>query len=476
MTAVPTSARSNVIGRGAAAGAVAGIAGGLVFGAAMAAVGTLPTVASIVRTDSPWVGFALHMLFAVLIGAGFGVLVAHQHVQAGETVIWGLVYGMFWWFLGPLTLLPILAGRAVAWDLSDARAVLPSLFGHLFYGAVTALVFVILRRDPVRMRPRATTGLRGVLAGLVVAMALYLGLDVMAGAAPGWLFLLGAIAGLGYPMLFGAARERSGPALIRGTAYGFLCWIVAALTVIPLLRTGAVDWSPGGVTAAVHQLPPYVLLGAGTALVFGALGGLRGWLFDDDVRARRVESPGGWGLRATSYGALAGVVGGLVFTVVMVLVNELPTVAGLVGAHSPVVGLLVHLGIAQLIGVTYAVLFRRRSFDLASGIGWGVSYGFLWWVLGDLTLLPVLTGTPPHWSATGIAAEFPSLVGHLGYGAALGAVYYRLEARTNPWWFRRSAAEAERVTAQRNQTLGSAPALWALIVMLALTVPVLVSG
>lgn len=475
MTVTAASFRSSAIGRGAAAGAVAGIAGGLVFGAAMAAVGTLPTVASILRTDSPWVGFTLHMVFAVLIGTGFGLLVAHQHVRAGETVVWGLVYGMFWWFLGPLTLLPLLAGRPVAWDLVDARAVLPSLFGHLLYGGVTAVVFVMVRRDRLRMRPRAATGFRGALAGVAVSAVLYLVLDVMAGATLGWLFLVGTIAGVGYPLLFGAEQERSGPAVIRGTAYGFLCWIAAALTVAPMLRTGTLDWSTGTVTAAVAQLPPYILLGAGTALVFGALGGLRGWLFGDDVRAQRVESPGGRGLRATGYGALAGVVGGLVFTAVMVLVNQLPTVAGLVGARSPVVGLIVHLVIAQLIGVSYAVLFRRRSFDLASGIGWGVSYGFLWWVLGDLTLLPVLTGAPPQWSAAGIAAGFPSLVGHLGYGAALGAVYYRLEARTNPWWFRRSTAEAERVAAQHDQTLGSAPALWALIVMLALTVPVLVS-
>lgn len=85
MTVTAASFRSSAIGRGAAAGAVAGIAGELVFGAAMAALGTLPTVASILRTDSPWVGFTLHMVFAVLIGAGFGLLVAHQHVRAGET-------------------------------------------------------------------------------------------------------------------------------------------------------------------------------------------------------------------------------------------------------------------------------------------------------------------------------------------------------------------------------------------------------
>ena len=91
---------------------------------------------------------------------------------------------MFWWFLGPLTLLPLLAGRPVAWDLVDARAVLPSLFGHLLYGCVTAVVFVMLRRDRLPMRPRAATGFRGALAGVAVSAVLYLGLDVMAGAAP----------------------------------------------------------------------------------------------------------------------------------------------------------------------------------------------------------------------------------------------------------------------------------------------------
>ena len=476
MTVAATPFPRSAVARAAAAGAVAGIAGGLVFGAAMAAFGTLPTVASIVRADSPEVGFGLHLVFAILIGVGFGLLVAHHHVRAGETVIWGLIYGLFWWFLGPLTLLPLLAGRPVGWELADARAVLPSLFGHLFYGGVTAVVFVLLRRDRGWVRPRAATAFRGALAGFAVSAVLDLGLDGREGAALGWPLLVGTIAGLGYPLLFGAARERSGPALIRGTAYGFLCWMVAALTVAPLMRTGVPAWTTGAVATAVGQLPPYILLGAGTAMVFGGLGGLRGWLFDDDIRGRRIESPGGRGLRATGYGALAGIVGGLVFTVVMVLVNELPTVAGLVGARSPVTGLVEHLVIAQLIGVSYAVLFRRRSFDLASGIGWGVSYGFLWWVLGDLTLLPVLTGAVPHWTAAGIAAEFPSLVGHLGYGAALGTVYYRLETRTNPWWFRRSAAEAEWIAEQREQTLGAAPALWALIVMLALTIPVLVGA
>lgn len=461
----------------AIAGAVAGVAGGLVFGAAMAALGTLATVASIVRTGSTVVGFVLHLAIAAALGAGFGLLVAQQRARAGDAVFWGLIYGGFWWFLGPLTVLPLLIGQPVAWDLPGAQALLPSLVGHLFYGAATALVFVGLRRDAgTTTAPPFPAAVRGLVAGVAVASVLYLGLDVMTGTTAGWIIGVGALAGLGYPLLLGVHREGAGPALVRGTAYGFLCWIVAGLTLPPLLRDGRLDWSREAALAAADRLPPYLLLGAGVAVVFGGLGGLGRWLFVDDVRMLRVESPGSRGLRATGYGALAGLAGGLLFTLVIVLVDALPTVAGIVGMASPTVGLIVHLVIAQLIGVTYAVLFRRRSFDLASGIGWGVSYGFAWWVLGALTLLPVLTGGTPLWSAAGMAASFPSLVGHLAYGAALGVVYYRLEDRTNPWWFTRNQIESERVAVQRETTLGSAPALWGFIVLVALIIPLVISG
>lgn len=463
--------------REAALGAVAGVAGGLVFGAAMASYGQLPTVASIIRTESPTVGFVVHMVIAAVIGAGFVLLVANQRSRTGETMFWGLIYGAFWWFLGPQTLLPLLLGNPVAWDLPSAQALLPSLIGHLFYGATTALVFVALRRGGARWHlPRGGPLLRGISAGLLTTTALYLGVDLMVGVALGWLFLIGALAGLGYPLLFTADREGTGPALIRGTLYGFLWWVVAGLTLPPLLRGAALDWSQEAARLAVDRLPAYLLLGAGIALAFSWLGALARSLFVDDVREFRPEAPGGRGLQALGYGVSAGLAGGLVFTGVMVLVGALPTIARIAGMQGAAAGLVVHLVIAQFIGVSYAVFFRRRSFDLASGIGWGMSYGFLWWVLGGLTLLPILTGAVPQWSAAGVAAAFPSLVGHLGYGAVLGAVYYLLESRENPWWISRTDAEAQRVAEQREQTLGSAPAMWGLTVLIAVTIPLLITG
>jgi uncharacterized membrane protein YagU involved in acid resistance len=443
----------------------------------MASLGMLPTVASIVRADSPVVGFVVHMAIACAIGAAFGLLVADQRAQSSETLFWGLIYGGVWWFLGPQTLLPLFVGDSPAWDLRNAQVLLPSLIGHLFYGATTGVVFSALRRgDAGLQRPGRSVLLRGIFAGLAATALLYLVVDLMAGVSLGWLFFIGALAGLGYPLLFTANPEGPGPALIRGVHYGFLWWVLAGLTLPPLLRDGALDWSIGAAQAAVDRLPAYLLLGAGTALGFTWLGSLGRGLFTDDVRMLRHESLGTRGLQALGFGAVAGLAGGLVFTVVMVLVDVLPTVAGMVGARSATAGLIVHLLIAQVIGVSYAVLFRRRSFDLVSGIGWGVSYGFFWWVLGALTLLPMLTGGAPQWNAAGIAAAFPSLVGHLGYGASLGIIYYRLEVHANPWWITRTEAEASRVAARRDQTLGPAPALWGLTVLIAVTIPLLNSG
>ena len=36
-------------------------------------------------------------------------------------------------------------------------------------------------------------------------------------------------------------------------------------------------------------------------------------------------------------------------------------------------------------------------------------YGLLWWLLGPLTLLPILLGAPPQWTLAAASATFPSL-------------------------------------------------------------------
>lgn len=163
---VPNAFRS-----GAASGALAGLAGGLVFGAAMTQFRMLETVASIFRSESTVVGLFGHLTIAAVIGAGFGVLVRHQRPGVGETLFWGLSYGALWWFVGPLALMPLLLGRPLAWDVLSVQGAFPSLLGHLWYGASVGLVFAALQgRLYLRAHgPSRGAILRGALAGSVSA-------------------------------------------------------------------------------------------------------------------------------------------------------------------------------------------------------------------------------------------------------------------------------------------------------------------
>ncbi|MEJ7697361.1 MAG: hypothetical protein WKF78_12255 [Candidatus Limnocylindrales bacterium] len=129
--------------------------------------------------------------------------------------------------------------------------------------------------------------------------------------------------------------------------------------------------------------------------------------------------------------------------------------------------------IAEVVGALYGVLFRRQAFDPSAAIGWGVSYGFVWWILGPLTLAPVILGATPAWSVEAAAAAFPSLIGHLAYGAGLGLAFHVLESRYSPWWITRTEAEGRRMARRLVEAQSAGPALWALLVLVAMTLPII---
>jgi hypothetical protein len=432
-------------------------------------VGALPPAASLVRADAAIAGYALHVAIGVLLGAGFGLLVLRQHTGAGETLFWGLTYGALWWFLGPLTLLSFFLLKFIAWDLHSAQEAFPSLVGYLLYGGVTGLTLALLRRDREAWSGTWWGGLsRGALAGLAGAVLL----RPVAGSGIAGI-LLGIAAGAGYALLSPRPPAGTGPGLVRGTAYGFVLWITIPLTLLPLGAGGRMAWSLEAARGAFPGLPALLLFGAATAVGYQWLDGLGHTLFSDMVVASDREGIGTEGLRAVGRGALAGLVGGALFTAVLIQVGALGTVAGLVGSTSPLTGLVVQVVIADLIGVSYGLLFRRQSYDIGSALGWGLSYGFFWWILGPLTLQPLFLGAAPHWTADAAAGLFPTLIGHLAFGAGLGVVFHLLETKHSPWWVPRTRMEAARVARRKEQVLTSAPALWTLVVTIALTLPIL---
>ena len=284
---------------------------------------------------------------------------------------------------------------------------------------------------------------------------------------------IGLLAGLGFALLFPRSTDSAGGGLIRGMVYGFFWWVAGALTLLPLLNGHGIAWSASAARDGFATWPGYLLFGAALALFYRWLEGLVRLLFSDHIGDPDEEGPGTQGLRAAGNGLQAGVIGGLLFTVVMVQIGFLPQAASLLGTTSVVTGFIVHLVIAIIIGISYGLLFQHQSYDIASALGWGMSYGLLWWVLGPLTLMPLLLGAAPRWTAAVAATAYPSLVGHLLYGVGVGLSFYLLERRYRPWWISRTQVDARHVARRQEQVLSSAPALWTLSVIIALTVPIL---
>ncbi len=128
-------------------GAYAGLAGGVAFGGMMAIMGTLPMIGKMVGDPSAQTGFLVHLVISVVIGVSFSTLFRRFVNDASSALGYGLLYGGAWWFLGPLTLMPWILGMGPAanWNASAAAQMLPSLVGHLVYGAILGIIFLWLK-------------------------------------------------------------------------------------------------------------------------------------------------------------------------------------------------------------------------------------------------------------------------------------------------------------------------------------------
>ncbi len=327
-------------------GGIAGLIGGWAFGKWMAQVNFFPLIAGLVHSTSYAVGVTLHFVFALIIGATFGLLFQRDVRGYGSSLGWGLGYGLFWWFLGPLTLLPILQGVPIDWSYTHGAALFGSLVGHVVYGLLVGLIYAALDR----------------------------------------------------------------------------LWVV--------------------------------------------------FFIESDPLNREPEGAGARTLRSLGWGAVASLVGGVSFSLVMASTGALSRIASLVGGTSPLLGFLVHLVISAPIGMSYGVLFQRESPTVGAGVVWGMLYGLVWWFLGPLTFLPIMLGGSFTWTPEAANAALPELIGHLLYGAATALVFLLLE-RHHDDWRRLDPRIAAREARLRRPVGTPAPALWFFTLSLGVLLPII---
>ncbi len=433
------------------------------------------------------------MVLGGLYGLLFALLVARRAVSTGAGLLWGLGYAFLLWLAGPAGLFPLLgdSGEAPAMGMIDtARAHFPELVAYILcLGLPLGLALGTLgslRSPPEQERfslPRALVvgGVAGIVGGWTFGrwmaqvdfFPLIAGLVGSDSPTVGMVlhFAIAVFIGASFGVLFQRDVRGFGSSLGWGMGYGVLWWFLGPLTLMPILGVSAPDWSYERGVALFGSLVGHVIYGLLLGLVYAVLDRLWiGFFYDSDPINREIEGPGTRTLRSLGWGALASLVGGLLFSLVMVATGVLPMVADLVGGSSPVLGFVVHMGISTLVGMSYGLLFSYEAPDAGSSVLWGMLYGLVWWFVGHLTLLPVLLGGTFVWTTEAAAAGLPSLIGHLIYGAALALLFLLLERRHTGWarLDPRIAAREER----RQRPVGTpAPALWLFVLGLGVLLP-----
>lgn len=138
-------------------------------------------------------------------------------------------------------------------------------------------------------------------------------------------------------------------------------------------------------------------------------------------------------------GIVSGLVGGIIFGIMMQMMTaptpeggQMPMmamVAKVVRSDSMAVGWLYHLFNSAVIGAVFGWLLGTRSQTYVAGLGWGALYGFAWWILGGLILMPLFLGMAPF-APLQMEPMRPvamgSLVGHFIYGLILGGGFAML--------------------------------------------------
>ncbi len=314
------------LARALVVGGLAGSVGGWAFGIWMQQVNMFPLIASLVNSTTYHVGVLLHLLIAVVIGMSFGLLFQREARGYGSSMLWGMAYGMLWWFLGPLTLMPLWLGEGLDWSPEYGRLLFGSLIGHIMYGLLVGMCYATLDRlwigffihsDPINREPEGP-GIRtlrslgqGALASLAGGLVFSLVLaatdtlprvaGLMGSATPligfGVHMLISTVIGMSYGVLFRYEASNPLDSIAWGMVYGLAWWFLGPLTLMPILLGSTFVWTAAAASAALPSLIGHLLYGIVTALVFTRLQERhRAWLLLDSrlaVREQRLQRPVG---------------------------------------------------------------------------------------------------------------------------------------------------------------------------------------
>jgi hypothetical protein len=430
--------------------------------------------------------------YGALFGITFGLFFSRRATSPGAGLIWGVAAALLLWIVVPAGILPMRHGSHTMGMLSDARENFPQLVAFLIclgmpVGVMLGTWGEFHSRTPqLRFswgRAIVAGGLAGTLAGFAfgewVSSGNYFPLLAGCGeldsrtATVVLHFAIALLIGATFGVLFQKDVRGYGSSMAWGLAYAIFWWFLGPLTLSHVARRLPTDWSAEQGSELFGSLVGHILYGLMLGVTYAAFDRLWLRLFvHSDPLNREAEGPGLRFIRSLEWGGLAGLVGGIVSSPILLVTGILPKIAGLDTSFAGARGLLLHLVISALIGASYGLLFRNEASSLGLGVAWGWLFGLIWWYLGPLTLLPMLLTGQIDWRPEAASALLPLLPGHLIYGATTAFVFLLLERRYTRWLIldpRHAAREQRRI-----RPVGTpAPAVWLFVLGLGVLLPIL---
>jgi hypothetical protein len=159
------------MGKKIGAGVACGLIGGVALDALMrilpvrasdgSNISMITFIADAIHASNPWAGWLMFLAYGMVIGGLFGWLLHNRTLDAGPGALWGGVYGLCWWVVAGVVLVPALLGSLPLSSFareSLQRVAVPLLVGHIVYGVILGAAFSYITRTLIGSQGRNVVG------------------------------------------------------------------------------------------------------------------------------------------------------------------------------------------------------------------------------------------------------------------------------------------------------------------------------